>query len=63
MVDKFNENRTPENKVQTLLIPKTSVLAIADEIFKGMQTNKPLIYPTPTTALFDVSHINAIKSL
>ncbi|MEE3216507.1 MAG: SDR family NAD(P)-dependent oxidoreductase [Pseudomonadota bacterium] len=46
MVDQLEQGRTPENRAQTLSIPKASVDAIADDIMAGLAQGDFLIVPT-----------------
>ncbi|WP_442488928.1 SDR family NAD(P)-dependent oxidoreductase [Halomonas litopenaei] len=46
MVDTLEQNRTPENRAQTLSIPKASLDAIADDTLTGLHKGDYLIVPT-----------------
>lgn len=46
MVDSLEQHRTPENRAQTLSIPKASLDAIADDTLTGLRKGGYLIVPT-----------------
>lgn len=46
MVDTLEQGRTPENRAQTLSIPKASLDAIADDTLTGLHKGDYLIVPT-----------------
>lgn len=45
MVDQLNQNRTPENNANTLLIPKSSLDLVANATFKALQHKRFMIIP------------------
>lgn len=52
MVDILNETRTPENRVHTLTVPKSSIETIVEEALKGIRKGQFFIVPGKVTSIF-----------